>query len=332
MESTSPFDAPTNAAVLITAYASPTSQISSDVISATTGSSLSAPPVTYSPILPVTPSTVAPCGASSSLLVEIPVTPSMVAPSGASSSSLSVEVYDGNEHVDTFEKIWNWPMWYVINAVRVNFIYKNVHDNNLHLFLIDRTGDTFTAVVPRLLVPRYENMDLVGRVFQIHHFQLGYNGHDFPRYEGYSLHRKECEIEISKNTRVTPVEPDVARDIPHYPKTILSLRHLAEDRSKKRMIVDVIGRVIRGHRRRDRRPYDQIHVGFWELYIQDSSGQVMMVILHHNHNHQLWKTPFTVHDSYLVYISRVKLIHSTSDNFLVSNNLTEVEFNPEISL
>ena len=79
-------------------------------------------------------------------------------------------------------------------------------------------------------------MNLVGGVFEIHHFQVGYNAYDFPKYEGYTLHRNLYEIVISKNTRVVPAKPDIAKTIPYFPIPVSSLHVLAADTTQKRMI------------------------------------------------------------------------------------------------
>ena len=48
------------------------------------------------------------------------------------------KVCDGHDHVDFFDELRDSQVWYVIKAVRVLFMYENEHENNLHLFLLDK--------------------------------------------------------------------------------------------------------------------------------------------------------------------------------------------------
>jgi hypothetical protein len=48
------------------------------------------------------------------------------------------EVYDGDHHVEGFDELQLMHMWYAIKAIRVRFVYDNVADQKLQLFLIDK--------------------------------------------------------------------------------------------------------------------------------------------------------------------------------------------------
>lgn len=80
-------------------------------------------------------------------------------------------------------------------------------------------------------------MNIMGRVFEIHHFKLGYNDYNFPRYEGYSLHRNLNEIVIGKNTRVVPANPNIAKTIPYFPLPVGSFKDLADDTTSRKKII-----------------------------------------------------------------------------------------------
>ena len=63
------------------------------------------------------------------------------------------------------------------------------------------------AVVSPDLVEHYDALNLEGLLFAIERFEFNGRGYDdFPRYDGFAIHRAEWTLWINKKTKLSPLD------------------------------------------------------------------------------------------------------------------------------
>ncbi|GJU48829.1 hypothetical protein Tco_1218384 [Tanacetum coccineum] len=102
------------------------------------------------------------------------------------------------------------------------------------------------------------------------------------------------------------------------------IKILAEDKTPQRIMTDVIGKVSKGYLMEYPQPN-----GSCAIFLRDWSGSEVKLVLRHNissHSRMLAKA---IKEQGIVYVSRVKLIHHATRNYLESTPLTVIESNPD---
>lgn len=119
----------------------------------------------------------------------------------------------------------------------MTFFLANVHFiiyiivNILHI-----QRDKMIVIVPQCLRQTILNMNLVGRVLSLNHFQVEQFYEDHPMYQSYRIFFGDWAILIKINTIFTRLGNDVANSFPQYP-LCSSITSLARDFSRQRMMI-----------------------------------------------------------------------------------------------
>ncbi|GJT72154.1 hypothetical protein Tco_1031440 [Tanacetum coccineum] len=132
-----------------------------------------------------------------------------------------IEPWDPYFTVDSFASITNPHAYYNMDKVRVDFVWFDQNANKFYYFLHDKHGE--------------KNGGGVGYV----------DPTQYPRYQNYSFVRRDWLITVNYNTVIT--ENPFAEETGFQMHIWLpSIRSFVEDKTHRKMLIDTIGRVIRG--------------------------------------------------------------------------------------
>ncbi|CAI9283091.1 unnamed protein product [Lactuca saligna] len=174
---------------------------------------------------------------------------------------------NGQIYVDAFSMLLNYHLWYVLTPVRVDFIWRDSRANKLFMILIDQNREKLLAVVPQPMMRFIYGGNLLGGVFSLNHFQVEPTYAEYPRYQEYSLLRGDLMIKISNNTRFNRLADAIISWFPVFP-LVPSIKSLVEDQTKRKMMIDIVGKIIKGKRNYSR--YSGVlTLTSFTLYLQD---------------------------------------------------------------
>ncbi|GJU48842.1 hypothetical protein Tco_1218397 [Tanacetum coccineum] len=234
-----------------------------------------------------------------------------------------VEPWDPYFTVDSFASITNPHAYYNMDKVCVDFVWFDQNANNFYYFLHDKHGEKMATEVPPNLVASYKEKDFAQTFVSINNFQVGYvDPTQYPRYQNYSFVRRDWLIMVNSNTVIT--ENPFAEETGFQMHIWLpSIRSFVEDKTHRKMLIDTIGRVIRGGLKQPK------GVNTCEIWLRDLTGaEIKFVSIH-----TLRKVPIriakVIQEQGTIYLTRVKLVHNKSGNLLVDTELTGVEFDPD---
>ncbi|CAI9285428.1 unnamed protein product [Lactuca saligna] len=230
--------------------------------------------------------------------------------------------------------IWNQEDCFIAfldtNSVRVDFIWRDSGANKLFMILIDQNRKKLLAVVPQQMMRLIYGGNLLGGVFSLNHFQIEPTYGEYPRYQEYSLLRDDLMIKISNNAMFNRLADAIISWFPVFP-LVPSIKSLVEDRTERKMMIDIVGKIIRGKRKYSRY-FGLLTLTSFTLYLQDESGSIIKMKLHitDRTRHQIVRTVYAIKRKYIIFVSRVKLVHLDSMNILISTKLSNVEFQPRM--
>ncbi|CAI9265663.1 unnamed protein product [Lactuca saligna] len=173
--------------------------------------------------------------------------------------------------VNEFSALGQIYEWWNITSVRVLYVWEDMENNRMLLWMIDRQREKILAIIPRHLVPGYRNMNLKGNVFSVQHFQV----------DEYHL---DNQLDI------------------HFIQLCLLSQLFAQDHTNKRRLVDVVGRIVWGNRIRQLRSF--------ELILQDETGNVTKLLLYNVPANLMIKVIVATYNKSILYVSCMKLVHN----------------------
>ncbi|GKA06648.1 hypothetical protein Tco_0685872 [Tanacetum coccineum] len=152
---------------------------------------------------------------------------------------VDVEPWDPYFTVDSFRSLTNPHAYYKMKKVRVDFVWLDENNNKLYYFLHDKD-------VPPNLVAAYKDKTFAQTFVSIHNFQVVYSDPTgYPRYQTYSFLRRDWFIAVNSDTVIT--ENLFAEETGFQMHSWLpSIRCLVGDKTQRKMMIDTVGRVIRG--------------------------------------------------------------------------------------
>ncbi|CAI9278461.1 unnamed protein product [Lactuca saligna] len=174
---------------------------------------------------------------------------------------------NGHIYVDAFSLLLNYHLWYVLTSVRIDFIWRDSRANKLFMVLIDQNREKVLAVVPQQMMRFIYGGNLLGVVFSLNHFQIEPTYAEYPRYQEYSLLRGDLMIKISNNTRFNRLADAIISWFPVFP-LVPTIKSLVEDRTERKMMIDIVGKIIRGKRNYSRYS-GLLTLTSFTLYLQD---------------------------------------------------------------
>ncbi|CAI9298247.1 unnamed protein product [Lactuca saligna] len=180
---------------------------------------------------------------------------------------LAPRIMNGQIYVDAFSMLLNYHLWYVLTPVRVDFIWRDSRANKLFMILIDQNREKLLAVVPQQMMRFIYGGNLLGGVFSLNHFQVEPTYAEYPRYQEYSLLRGDLMIKISNNTRFNRLVDAIISWFPVFP-LVPSIKSLVEDQTKRKMMIDIVGKIIKGKRNYSRY-FGVLTLPSFTLYLQD---------------------------------------------------------------
>ncbi|GJS98390.1 hypothetical protein Tco_0819560 [Tanacetum coccineum] len=233
-----------------------------------------------------------------------------------------IEPWDPYFTVDSFASITNPHAYYNMDKVRVDFVWFDQNANKLYYFLHDKHGEKIAAEVPPNLVASYKEKDFAQTFVSINNFQVGYvDPTQYPRYQNYSFVRRDWLIAVNSNTVIT--ENPFSEETGFQMHTWLpSIRSLVEDKTHRKMLIDTIGRVIRGGLKQPK------GVNTCEIWLRDLTGAEIKFVSIHTLRKVAIRIAKVIQQQGTIYLTRVMLVHTKSGNLLVDTELTGVEFDP----
>ncbi|CAI9294094.1 unnamed protein product [Lactuca saligna] len=223
--------------------------------------------------------------------------------------------------VNEFSALGQIYEWWNITSVRVLYVWEDMENNRMLLWMIDRQREKILAIIPRHLVPGYRNMNLKGNVFSVQHFQVDEYYLDNPMYQQYKICTSDKAIMINHATTFTRLASDFASGYPLYP-IVSTVTTVAQDHTNKRRLVDVVGRIVWGNRIRQLRSF--------ELILQDETGNVTKLLLYNVPANLMIKVIVATYNKSILYVSCMKLVHNNLGNLLVSTVLTDFDVEPQM--
>ncbi|KAL4587469.1 hypothetical protein LXL04_000340 [Taraxacum kok-saghyz] len=220
--------------------------------------------------------------------------------------------------VQHFSAMSRFEEWYNITAIRVLNIWSDYEHNRVLLWLLDSNRDTKIAVCPKSLEPILIQMNLRENVFALNHFQLYECYLDHPTYHYYKISTSDRGIIFNHNTNLTWLADDFANTFPRY-SLVSNVTTLADNHTKRKMLINVVGRVVWGKRRR-------LHA--FVLFLQDETGNIIKFKLNNLPLYLMEKVYLAINNKHTMYVSRVKLVHEKFYNVLVSTALTDFAMDP----
>ncbi|GKE16644.1 hypothetical protein Tco_1424221 [Tanacetum coccineum] len=178
------------------------------------------------------------------------------------------------------------------------------------------------AEVPPNLVATYKDKTFAQTFVSIHNFQVVYSDPTgYPRYQTYSFLRCDWFIAVNSDTVIT--ENLFAEETGFQMHSLLpSIRCLVGDKTQRKMMIDTVGRVIRGGLQKP--------AGYntCEIWLRDMTGAEIKFVAFHTLRKVPYRIAQVIQEQGTIYLTRVKLVHTESMNLLVDTELTGIEFDP----
>ncbi|KAL8268908.1 hypothetical protein R6Q59_002706 [Mikania micrantha] len=229
---------------------------------------------------------------------------------------------EGNYIVEDFSSFINDDVLYTLIVVRIEAMFCDIDNDRDFVTFVDYKQDKIAGIFPKSFLHGYHCSVKVGDVIALVNFKVDrFFYHQFPKYKNYCLIYGDYKIIPTEQTKLIKLANAVSRGFSLYP-LIPTIQTLTHDRTRRRLIVDVVGKIVMGERVKYRYSF--------EIFLQDSTGKIIQLVLYYNPNVDVIRTYIAIKRKMIIYVNNVKLVHLQENNILRSTELTRIVFQPNL--